>query len=244
MKKSQGLGGILAVMLKAAKLIKVVKLIKVLKPLFSLLTVMLSWYAYSPMFGVQMAGLFVLLLLIHELGHVWVLKKHGFGVRLPLFIPFVGAMVFAPRMKTRDVEAEVGYGGPFVGTIAALLCIIPYFFTHNVFWAMGATIGVWLNLFNMIPISPLDGGRITQAVHRKFKWLGILLLIYFTLSSKDAGMLVIWIIIVMDLNVSYNWKRNYSVLLVIAMLVLGLGFGFNHSLVIFWIDVAVAALFV
>lgn len=231
------------VLLKLTKLTKVIKAIKVFKPLISVLTMVLSVVAYSPMFGFKFALFFVVLILLHEMGHVFALKKLGYPMKLPIFIPFLGAVIFAPQFNDRHKEAIVGIGGPILGTIAALFCLIPYYYTSDLLWASLALVGVYINAFNMIPVSPLDGGRITQAVHKNFKWVGILALLYFTLNSKDAGMLVLWILILMDLKLTAKSKFIYMFLLFALMLILGFGFGFKHYMYAFLIDITLALMF-
>ena len=155
---------------------------------------------------------FFILLLIHEIGHILALKKKGFGIRLPFFIPFVGAAIFGPKMEERDTEAYVGYGGPLIGTAAALLVALPTFFTESKIWLTLSFVGIILNLFNMIPISPLDGGRITQAVHSKFKYVGIVMLLAFTALLGEPGLLIVWMAVVIDFDTIRMKKRMYMLL--------------------------------
>lgn len=107
--------------------------------------------------------------MIHELGHVFAFKILGYKVSAPVFIPFLGAVVFGPIPKDRSEEALVGIGGPWLGTFGAILCIIPFLITGHPIWAMGGLLGTYINLFNMIPLRPLDGGRITQAISEDFQ---------------------------------------------------------------------------
>jgi|SRR3989344_7938443 len=125
-----------------------------------------SAFAYAfllgPWFGIGL----VVLLLIHEMGHVIALRLRGYESSTPVFIPFLGAAIFAPKFTDRDNEAFVGYGGPLLGSIGAVALFAVWFFlpTDSVaaqLVLITSYFGVYLNLFNMIPISPLDGGRIT-----------------------------------------------------------------------------------
>jgi Zn-dependent protease len=240
-KTKKGTGSILAVLLKSTKFFKLFKLAKFLKPLITILTMSLSVIAYSPRFGFYFALIFVILIFIHEMGHTIALKKLGFPINWPIFIPFLGAVIFAPKFEDRNKEAIVGIGGPLLGTLGAFLCLIPFYFTNHFVWLSLTIVGIYINAFNMVPISPLDGGRITQAVSKHMKWIGIIALIVFTLHSKDPGMLVVWMLILSDFNIRAVWKLIYSSLLVVLMLILVFCFNMTHDLL--WIDFILAGLF-
>lgn len=200
------LGKFLVVMLKSAKLVKSLKVIKVIVSSFSMLlfAVCESW-----ILGVAMACALLVLLFLHEMGHVIAMKQKGFGLRMPYFIPFIGAVVFAPRMEERDTEAYVGFGGPLLGTFCALLFTAPYLYSGHSFWLAGAFLGLFLNLFNMVPISPFDGGRVTQAADRRLRYIGYALLMAFTVFVGEPGMLLLWVFVVSELE--WSLERKYRV---------------------------------
>ena len=193
-------------------------------PVISLLSMAVFAVVQSAVMGIALGVGITLLLLIHEIGHVVALKRRGYPIKLPFFIPFVGAAIAAPKFTDRNTEAYVGYGGPFIGTIAALICVIPYLFTGEQFWLLLSTFGIFINLFNMIPLSPLDGGRITQAVSSYFKWIGISLLLIFTLGIGEPGMLLIWIACIVDMH-SIKLKRRLQYCIIIWLLMTGLTIG-------------------
>jgi Zn-dependent protease len=234
----------ITVVAKSTKFIKVIKVIKLLKPFLSAITMLLSMMAYSFAYGIIIGVGLTLLIFLHEIGHVIALKQRGHTLKLPVFIPFVGAVIFSPKFENRDEEAYVGIGGPLLGTVTSFIPLVIYFATQNPIYIHLAFIGIALNLFNMIPISPLDGGRITQAVSKHLKWLGIALLLYITLSSKDAGMMLLWIVVAMDSNMSRLKKAVVSDILYGMMLFAGFGLGLKHGNGIFWTDVCVAGIFV
>src|SRR4051812_45453074 len=117
---------VLVVFMKSAKLLKIFKSVKVLKVVISFASMAIFAVCESAVMGMAFALALVVLLFIHEIGHVIALKIKGYGLRLPLFIPFLGAAISAPPFDDRDTEAYVGYGGPFLGTIAAVLFSAPY----------------------------------------------------------------------------------------------------------------------
>src|SRR5437763_8363812 len=113
---------------------------------------------YSKIYGWKIALGFVLLLLVHESGHLLVDKKFGLKVGAPVFIPFMGAFIAlkeAPRNAW--MEACVGIGGPMLGSLGALVCnSIGEFSDIPIFFAL-AWLGFFLNLFNLVPVGVLYG---------------------------------------------------------------------------------------
>jgi Zn-dependent protease len=109
---------------------------------------------------------FVLLILIHEMGHVMALRHYGYSASPPIFIPFMGALINL-RQPPRNAweEAVIGIGGPIAGTVGALACYAVWrVYPDNDTALTLAVFGFMLNFFNMLPVPPLDGGRITAAV--------------------------------------------------------------------------------
>jgi Zn-dependent protease len=117
---------------------------------------------------------FVLMLLVHELGHGYAMKKEGMHAGWPIFIPFFGAMIAmknAPR--SRDSEATIAYGGPLAGTLVSVLAALLGLTLDSRLLVALAYTGFFLNLFNLTPISPLDGGRVAQAFSRRAWFVGL-----------------------------------------------------------------------
>src|SRR5262245_42010416 len=137
----------------------------------TLLTMLAAIWAYALFFGLPFAIGFVLLIFVHELGHGLVMQRLGIRAGAPVFIPFVGAVI-AMKSLPRDayVEALVAIGGPVLGSAGALACLVVAWLTGSPFWYALAYTGFMLNMFNLIPISPLDGGRIVGVVSR-WLWL-------------------------------------------------------------------------
>lgn len=128
-------------------------------------TMILTMWVYALFFGWPYAAGFVLLIFIHECGHLLAARAFGLKVGSPMFIPFMGAVI-ALKQRPHDarVEAWVGIGGPLLGTLGAVICFALYAATGNWLFRALAYSGFWLNLFNLIPILPLDGGRIAGAI--------------------------------------------------------------------------------
>jgi Zn-dependent protease len=164
------IGGVaVAVGLILAKLGGKAKLILVALPklkLFSTSASMLvSIVAYQLIFGWAFSVGFVLLLLLHELGHVIQLRREGVEASAPMFIPFLGAVISAKSLGgNAGAEARVGLAGPILGSIATLVPLAIWLATGSDFWRALAYIGFFLNLFNLLPVLPLDGGRAMAAL--------------------------------------------------------------------------------
>jgi Zn-dependent protease len=180
-------GALAAIGLAIAKLGAKAKLLLVALPklkLFSTSASMLvSIAAYQLIFGWLFAVGFVLLLLLHELGHVFQLRREGIKASAPMFIPFLGAVISAKSMgDDAAAEARVGLAGPILGSIATLIPLGVWLATGSDFWRALAFVGFFLNLFNLLPVLPLDGGRAMAALS-PWVWLvgfaGLLAMVFF-----------------------------------------------------------------
>lgn len=141
-------------------------------------TMLLSVAAYALIFGWRYAAGFVLLLLVHELGHYVAARQRGLDVGAPVFIPFVGAWIQLKELPhDADTEAYVGLGGPFAGTLASLACYFAARDTGSDLLLALSYAGFFLNLFNLIPLSPFDGGRITAVLSPRIWLVGIPVLV-------------------------------------------------------------------
>src|ERR1700730_4860741 len=160
-------------------------------------TMLLMIWVYTAMWGWKFGVGFVLLLLVHECGHLIVAKKFGLKVGAPVFIPFMGAFIAlkeAPRNAW--MEACVGIGGPVLGTFGSLICnSLGEFFDAPVFIAL-AWFGYFLNLFNLTPVGMLDGGRIVSAMSR-WLWIpGFAVLVWFGWRYPNF---IVWLMVLLSL---------------------------------------------
>lgn len=138
------------------------------------LTMIVSVGAYALLFPVWFAVGFVVLIWVHEMGHVLQLKREGIEASAPMFIPFLGAFVAMKEMpKDALAEARVGLAGPVLGTLGALGALGIYALTLEPLFLGLAYIGFFLNLFNLLPTLPLDGGRAVGALSPVFWLVGI-----------------------------------------------------------------------
>lgn len=140
-------------------------------------SMMISVFVYAMAFGLKFAIGFVVLLLLHEWGHLAASKVVGLPVSRPIFIPFVGAVIRIQKMPLNaKMEANVAIGGPAAGTLSALLCLAFYLWTDSLLMLVLSYTACLLNLFNLIPCDPLDGGRIAVAITHRLWWLGSLII--------------------------------------------------------------------
>jgi len=136
-------------------------------------TMLLSIGVYALIWGWRYAAGFVALLFCHEMGHYLAAKQRGLKVGMPTFIPFVGAWIeLKEQPMNAETEAYVAMAGPLAGTAAALVCYVLARSEGSDLLLAISYSGFFLNLFNLIPVPPLDGGRMTGVVSRKFWLLG------------------------------------------------------------------------
>jgi len=141
-------------------------------------TMLISVFAYALLYGWRYAAGFVLLIFVHEMGHFLAARQRGLAVGAPTFIPFVGAWIQLKDLPhDAETEAWVGLAGPLLGTLGALACYYGYRASGEPLLLALAYAGLFLNLFNLIPLAPFDGGLITQIVSPRLWLLGVPILV-------------------------------------------------------------------
>ncbi|HEV7459871.1 MAG TPA: site-2 protease family protein [Solirubrobacteraceae bacterium] len=183
------------------------KLLLVALPKLKLLTtsgsMLVSIAAYSLFFGWTFAVGFVLLLLVHEMGHVIQLRREGIKASAPMFIPFLGAVVSAKSLgENATAEARVGLAGPVLGSLAAAALIPVYLLTGDELWRALAFTGFFLNLFNLLPVVPLDGGRAMAAMAPWMWFVGFAALVAVMIAFPNPILLIILLFGGME-----TWRR-------------------------------------
>ena len=155
-----------------------------------------SIVAYASIWGWKFGVGFVLLLLVHEYGHVIQLRREGVkDVSAPVFIPFLGALIWAKSLGgDAAAEARTGLAGPILGSVGALACLIVYAATGEEFWQALAYTGFFLNLFNLLPISPLDGGRAAAALSPWVWLIGVFGMVVLVLTVPNPIIILIAVV--------------------------------------------------
>jgi Zn-dependent protease len=162
-----------AILAFLAKIKSILLLLPKIKILVTAGSMAVSIVAYTTIWGFWFAMGFVVLLLVHELGHVIQLRREGIPASAPMFIPFLGAVVASKSLGENALaEARVGLAGPVLGTIGSAACLVIWQITGHDYWrALGYT-GFFINLFNLLPVVPLDGGRAMAAMSPWMWFLG------------------------------------------------------------------------
>jgi Zn-dependent protease len=163
----------------------------------SLVTMLLSIYVFALRDGLPYGVALVMLILIHESGHwIW-MKAMGLNPKAPMFVPGLGAFVAMTNLPDNDaIHAWVALAGPLVGGVGCAVLYALGVHTNNEWLANSANTGFMLNLMQMIPAKPLDGGFIVQAVS---KWLLIPGTIALFLLAMATGASLIYVIAIVSL---------------------------------------------
>jgi Zn-dependent protease len=172
-------------------------------------SMLVSIAAYALLWGWSFGVGFVLLLLVHEMGHVIQLRREGIKASAPLFIPFLGAVVGAKSLgDDATAEARVGLAGPILGSIGAAAVMVAGFALDSDFLRALAFTGFFLNLFNLLPVTPLDGGRAFAAMAPWMWFVGLGLIIVLAFAWPNP---IIWLIVVFAaMDVHRRWKARRS----------------------------------
>jgi Zn-dependent protease len=177
-----------------------------------------SVVSYSLLTSWQFALAIMTALFVHESGHVWAMKRKGMKVKGIYFIPFFGAAAVTDQsFKSREDELYIAMMGPVWGFFLAILVGMIYFMTGNPLWAAIASWMALVNLFNLLPINPLDGGRIFKSVTFSFNssvgllFLGIGAAVCIYLSIKLKMSLIVFILVIGSLEIFFEWEDRKKV---------------------------------
>ena len=158
----------------------------------TLLSMFASLGLYASLWGWKFAVGLILMIYVHEIGHVAALRSLGIAATAPMFIPGLGAFVRLKQYPASPREdAQVGLAGPIWGLGAALAAWLIGTLTGSAMWLGMARVGAWLNLFNLIPFGPLDGGRGFRALTKKQRGLACVAIGVGLLLSGDGLLLLL-----------------------------------------------------
>lgn len=124
----------------------------------------ISLFFYALFWGWKFALIFVLMILAHEMGHYVTIRNYGLPAKLPMFVPFLGAYTVGGVPADLEHDAYIALAGPLTGLGVSAACWAFGYQTHEPLWFAAAYVGAFVNLFNMIPAMPFDGGRIAGAL--------------------------------------------------------------------------------
>jgi Zn-dependent protease len=205
------LGGLAVAGAAIAKFAAQFKALLLLLPKLKLLatsgTMLVSIAAYSLFWGWQFAIGFVLLLLVHEMGHVIQLRREGIQASAPMFIPFLGAVISAKSLGSDALaEARVGLAGPILGTVGAAAMIPLYLVTGNELFLALAFVGFFLNLFNLVPMVPLDGGRAMAAMAPAMWLVGVAVIVAAAIVFPNP--IILLVAVIGGIQTYHRWRQR------------------------------------
>ena len=150
----------------------------------------------------------IVLLFVHEMGHVFEAKRQGLAVSVPIFIPFMGALITMKQMpRNAWREARLAIAGPILGSLGALALYIAGVAYNSPHLKGLAFLGFLINLFNLLPVIPLDGGRISAALHPAIWLLGFLALIALVIYRPNPLLIIILLFAASELR--RRWKLRH-----------------------------------
>jgi Zn-dependent protease len=198
-----------------AKFFTAIKGLLLLLPKVKLLTTtgtaLVSVAAYSLFFGWEFAAGFVLLLFVHEMGHVFQLRREGISASTPMFIPFLGAAIFSKSLGENALaEARVGLAGPILGTLGAAACLALGEALNSDLLRALAYVAFFLNLINLIPVVPFDGGRAMAAMAPAMWFLGLGALVALVLITGNMFLLIFLLLGFMETRRRWQQRKTRS----------------------------------
>jgi Zn-dependent protease len=169
----------------------------------------LSIAAYTTQAPLPLVIGFVLIVLVHEIGHAIVIRAKGLRAGLMVFIPFIGgAVTLKDQPRSAYDDAQIGLAGPIAGTLASLIVLQIFKWTNNPNYLAIAAAGFLVNLINLLPIGMLDGGRISAGVT---KWMWVLgggALIYKVVKQPNPLMLVVLALVAFQVYASIAREKD------------------------------------
>ncbi len=193
----------------AAKAKAILLLLGNVKILATAGTMAVSVAAYATIWGWQFAVGIVVLIFVHEMGHVIQMRREGLGTSLPMFIPFMGAVISARSLGDNALaEARVGLAGPILGSVGAAACVGLWHATGNDLYRALAYFGFLINLFNLLPVVPLDGGRAMAAMAPWMWFLGFAALVPLVFVFSSPLLIIILLFAAREVYVRWRGRRS------------------------------------
>src|SRR5690606_9896307 len=193
----------------------VFKLFKSAK-IFKAALVAASVSAYSIIFSVEFAIALVAVLMFHEYGHLRAMQKFGIPTKGMYLIPFVGGLAVGDRPRSRWQDVYISLMGPIYGLLMTVVFYLAYVVTDNHFVGLVASMSALINLFNLLPIYPLDGGRVVKSLvfsGRNYLALVFLLTlsaVCFVLSFKLGFALIGFFIVLGVIDILSEWRISLA----------------------------------
>ncbi len=191
------------------KLFKSAKLIKV-----ALAGASVAGYAW--LFSLEFALVLIACLVAHEYGHVKAMQYFGIKTKGIYLVPFVGGLAVADdKINTRWQDVVISIMGPCFGLMMSVLCLILYGLTELELFAGAAVLGSLLNLFNLLPILPLDGGHVIKSISFSMRsWIGLSVctagIVLGAFISYVFGLfLLVFFLIIGMIEIGTQWQQRH-----------------------------------
>jgi Zn-dependent protease len=228
--KAGGILGVVALLLWKFKFLAVFLLTKAKLLLLGLtkastfFSMLLSVGVYWSIWGWKFALGIVLSIYVHEMGHIWMLRRYGIRATAPMFIPGLGAFI---RMKqypaSAHEDARVGLAGPIWGLGAAIASWAIYLATNAPIFAAIAKFGAWINLFNLLPLFQLDGSHAFRALTKWERATIAALMVVMWITTHEGLLLILAVVAAFRIfQKNAPTQRNTSILLEFASLIIAL----------------------
>ncbi len=212
-------------------LLKALPLLKLGWILQSFGSMFLSLLVYSLAFGWRYAITIVGLIYVHELGHYFLMKVKGLNPRAPVFVPFLGAYTAMSNLPGDPVtHAMVAYAGPLVGGLAAWAMYYLGMQTHSLYLVAAANTGFFLNLFQLLPVRPFDGGFLAGCISRWLCIPGALAVLFLALHFHSPILIVIAVFVLFKVATQFATMQEADIAMSSRILVTLLYFGLAGAL--------------
>lgn len=171
---------------------------------------------YSVIFSIEFALALIGILVFHEYGHLRAMKKFGIPTKGMYLIPFVGGLAVGDKPRSRWQDVYISLMGPIYGLAMTLVFYIGYLITDSHFMGLVASLSALINLFNLLPIYPLDGGRVVKSlVFSGRKTLALVFLLglsalFFALSFWLGFALIGFFIVLGVVDILSEWKLSLA----------------------------------
>ncbi|MCW5966478.1 MAG: site-2 protease family protein, partial [Bryobacterales bacterium] len=147
---------------------------------------------YWNLYGFAFALGIVLLIYVHEMGHVWAAKRLGIPVTAPMFIPGFGAFIgLRTRLANAIEEAYLGLAGPIWGVAGSLVCLGLWALLSHPLLLVVASFSAMINLFNLVPVWQLDGAHAFKAFSVRQRWVALLFPLLVAMFFWDGMLLLV-----------------------------------------------------
>lgn len=172
--------------------------------------------AYSLIFSVEFAFALIAVLVFHEYGHLRAMKKFGIPTKGMYLIPFVGGLAVGDAPRTRWQDIYISMMGPVYGLIMSLAFYIFYLVTDNHFAGLVASISALVNIINLVPVHPLDGGRVVKSLvfsgRNYFAFTGLLVIsaVCLVLAWQMGFVFLMFFIVLGVLDIIASWRVSLA----------------------------------